>query len=170
MYESISHTRKHGSIIYNDKKILGKFRVSVPQADTDWVNYIKAATVKPPTPPNTESFIHSLKMNSGPKKAWKEKNKAAPAWTSTGPYRQLSTPAPSVLLALPPTAEGKQTSPSHPSSCNPPQKHKPTIYYKIFSADPEDIPASPQSSRAAQLSLPLLPGLGRQKLGCAGRE
>lgn len=56
------------------------------------------------------------------KKGLKDKNKAASAWTSKGPSRQLSMPAPSVLLSLPHVAEDKQTSPFDPSACDPLQK------------------------------------------------
>lgn len=54
-----------------------------------------------------------------------------------------------------------------PSGCNPPQKHKPDIYYKNFSADSEQIPASCKSSQVMQLSQTLVPGLEMLKVGCA---
>jgi len=99
------------------------------------------------------------------KKGLKDKNKAAPAWTSRGPSRQLPMPAPSAWLSLPHTAADRQTSPFDPSACDPPQKHKPMIYYKNFSADSEHIPASRQSSHAAHPPPASAPWLGRAEAG-----
>lgn len=102
------------------------------------------------------------------KKRPEDKKKAAPARTSRGPSRQLSMPAPSVLLSPPHLVEDKQMLLLDPSPCNPLQKHKPAIYYKNFPADSQHIPASRQSSHVAQPFQFPLPSLEEQKLGCAG--
>lgn len=99
-------------------------------------------------------------------KGLNDKTKTAPARTSTGLPWQLSMAALSVLLSLPHMAQDKLTSPCDPPRCTPPQKHKPAIY-KNFSADSEQIPASCKSSHVMQPSQPLLPGLEKQKVGCA---
>lgn len=79
--------------------------------------------------------------------------------------QQLSMAALSVLPSLPHTAEVRQTSPCDAPGCNPPQKHKPAIYYKNFSAGSEQIPALCKLSRVMQPSQPLLSGLEMQKGG-----